>query len=288
LRSRPNLLGYAFVAPTLLFLLALNVFPLVYNVGLSFTNAQLGGATREWVGTDQYKTVFDGLDYGGALRTTGLLVLLAVGIELVLGYVLALAIHKPFPGKTVVLTILLVPMMLSPAVMGLFWSHILNEQTGVLNQLFAAVGLTGPAWQDSPAWRFWSIVLIDVWMWTPFMLLISLAALGSIPPYIYEAAEIDRASAWTVFRRITLPMSAPLLGLAVLLRLTDALKMFDVIMAVVGPSEQGTRTLSVQLYQRMMKDFRIGEGSAYAIVVLVMVIALATLFTRYLARLQRR
>ena len=202
------------------------------------------------------------------------------------GFVLALALKDRFRGKGAVLTVLLVPMMLSPAVMGMFWNLILDPTYGIVNQALAAVHLPAPNW--SRDWKFVTIVLIDVWMWTPFMLLISLAALNSIPTYLYEAAEIDRAGRLTVFRRITLPMCAPLLLLGVLLRTTDALKQFDLVMATTGGNDAATQTLSALMYQDMLAPGEVGRGGAYACIVLVIVIALASLFTRYLARMRRK
>ena len=120
------------------------------------------------------------------------------------------------------------------------------------------------------------------------MLLIGLAALQAIPPSLYEAAEIDRASAFTAFRRITLPLAAPLLGLAALLRATDALKQFDLVMAITGPNDATTQTLSTLLFQVVFRDGKVGLGASYACVVLVAVIAVATLFTRYLERLREQ
>jgi len=131
-------------------------------------------------------------------------------------------------------------------------------------------------------------VLVDVWMWTPFMMLISLAGLNAIPKYIYEAAEIDRAGRWMIFRTITLPMCTPLLGLAVLLRATDALKQFDLVMAITGPNDMSTQTLSARIYQVVFRDYKVGLGSAYGVVILVAAIAVATLFVRYLDSLGRR
>lgn len=293
-------LGYAFVAPTLAFLVLFNLFPLLYNVVLSFTNAKLTGGAWQWVGGTNYARVFAKEEYWAAMRTTGAFVGCAVGIELALGFALALALRDRFPGKSAILTILLVPMMLSPAVMGLYWTLILNSDYGVLNQFLAGIGLPQPRWLIESAWtpvdgwdwrvslKFAAIVLVDVWMWTPFMMLIALAGLNSIPGHLYEAAEIDRASRWTVFRRITLPLCAPLLILAVLLRATDALKQFDLVMAMTGPNESTTQTLSALLYQVEFKDMRIGQGSAFACIVLVVAIALATVFTRYLDWLAKR
>jgi len=278
---------YGFVAPALIFLIALNIFPLFYDIALSFQNAELSGGESAWVGGKNYGTVFGERKFADAIRTTALFVALAVSIELALGFILALALKAPFAGKTAVLTVLLVPMMLSPAVMGLFWNLILNGQYGILNQGLASVGLPQPQWLTDNDLKFFSILMIDVWMWTPFMMLIALAGLNAIPKYIYEAAEIDRASRWTVFRRITLPMCAPILVLAVLFRSTDALKQFDLVMAVTGSNDAATQTLSALLYQVAFRGYKVGLGSAYACVILVSIIALATVFTRYIDRIQR-
>jgi multiple sugar transport system permease protein len=284
-------LKLGFVAPTLIVLITLNLFPLFYNVVLSFTNAELSQSDYSFVGGRNYRMIFDALTYpkfGDALRTTGLFVAVAVMLELLLGFCLALALKAKFRGKPVVLTVLLIPMMLSPAVMGLFWNLVLSAHNGILNQALGAFGLPTPHWLTEPKLKLLSVVLVDVWMWTPYMMLIALAGLNAIPGYIYEAAEIDRASPWTVFRRITLPMCAPLLFLAVLFRTTDALKQFDLVMALTGPNDASTQTQSALLYQLVFGNQRVGLGSAYACVVLVVVIALASVFTRYLDWLAKK
>lgn len=287
------LLRWGLIGPALALLLAFNVYPLVYNVVLSFTNADLTGSAWEWVGTRNYSTVFSdksyAAKYGAALRTTGLFTIAAVTIELILGFLLALALKRPFRGKTAILTVLLVPMMLSPAVMGLFWNLLFDGSYGPLNQLLGLLGVPTseqPVWRTD--WKFLCLLVVDVWMWTPFMMLIALAGLNAIPTSLYEAAEIDRASAWRVFSRITLPLCAPLLGLAVLLRATDALKQFDLVMAITGPDDAATQTVSALLYKITFGSGKVGLGSAYACIVLVVVIAVATLFTRYLDWLARR
>jgi len=280
---------WGFVAPALLFLIALNLFPLVYDVVLGFTDAELSGGQREWVGGRNYERVFGDPEFAAAIRTTAKFVAVAVGAELLLGFGLALCLRDRFPGKAAVLTLLLLPMMLSPAVMGLYWNLVLQGDYGVLNQALRMVGVArAPGWLTDPDLKFWAIVLVDVWMWTPFMMLIAMAGLNAIPRHLYEAAEIDRAPPFTVFRRITLPLCAPLLLLAVLLRTTDALKQFDLVMALTGPNDASTQTLSALLYQTMFRGYKLGLGSAYSCVVLVGVIALASLFVRYLDRLERQ
>jgi len=282
-------LKVGFVTPALLLLLCVNIFPLLYSIWLSFTNADLidsGSAVS--VGVLNYSFLFFDPRYAEALRTTALFVVGAVSAQLVFGYGLALCLRDRFRGKAVLLTLLLVPMMMPPAVMGVYWKLILDGSYGVFNHLLSFLGLGQPQWTTDPDLKLLSLLIVDVWMWTPFMLLICLASLNAIPSYIYEAAAIDRASRWRVFCRITLPMSAPLVGLAVLLRATDALKQFDLVMAVTGPNDGATQTLSALLYQVMFRDGKVGMASAYSYVVLVVVIALASVLLRYLNRLQRQ
>lgn len=286
--GRRDWLKYGFVAPALLLLLAMNVFPLLYSIFLSFTNADLVGGESQGVGGLNYALVFRAPQYAAALRTTALFAALAVGCELVLGFALALCLKDRFRFKPALLALLLIPMMLPPAVMGIYWKLVLNGSYGILNQALAALGLGQPQWITDPGLKFFSILLVDVWMWTPFMMLIGLAALNAIPGYIYEAAAIDRASRWRAFCRITLPMCAPLLGLALLLRATDALKQFDLVMAFTGPNDAATQTLSALLYQVVFRDGKVGLGTAYSYVVLVLVIALASVFLRYMERLRQR
>lgn len=279
----------SFVAPALILLLCVNIFPLFYSIWLSFTNADLiGSAASQSVGTLNYRFVFLDPRFAEALRTTALFVVLAVGSQLILGYSLALCLRDSFRGKPLLLTLLLIPMMMPPAVMGVYFKLILDGSYGVFNQGLGVLGLGQPQWTTDPDLKLLSLLVVDIWMWTPFMLLICLASLNSIPRHIYEAAAVDRASRWRVFRRITLPMSAPLVGLAVLLRATDALKQFDLVMAITGPNDGATQTLSALLYQVMFRDGKVGLASAYSYVVLVVVIALASIFLRYLTRMRQQ
>ena len=156
----PGWLKWGFVGPTLLFLIVLNVFPLIYNVMLSFTDAQLGRERREFVGVANYSRVFEDPRFAGAMRTKGLFVVAAVSAELLLGFILALALQKGFRGKSAVLTILLIPMMLSPAVMGLYWHQILNGTYGVLNQVLRAVIVDVLFWMSSTFLKVLSFILL--------------------------------------------------------------------------------------------------------------------------------
>src|SRR6185436_261073 len=153
-----------------------------------------------------------------------------VAIELVLGFALALLLNRNFRGRGVVMTFMLIPMMLSPVVVGLFWRFMMRADTGILNYFIRDVFHFAPVfWLTNLKVALWSVVLVDVWMWTPFMMLISLAGLSAVPQYLYEAAAVDRASAWFKFRHITLPIIAPLLLIGIIFRLMDTYKLFDIV-----------------------------------------------------------
>ena len=177
-KSREWILKYGLVGPVLVFLVSFNLFPLFYNIVLSFSNSKLTRDGFDWIGTKNYGRLFDVAthpEYAAALQTTALFVVLAVSIELLLGFFLALSLRDKFKGKTVILIILLIPMMLSPAVMGIFWRYVLDAEFGVINQFLSMLKVSPPVWQRD--WKFTTILLIDIWMWTPFMMLISLAAM---------------------------------------------------------------------------------------------------------------
>src|SRR3977135_2019957 len=227
-------LAWLFITPTIVLLLAINIFPLVWTIYLSFTNyrANRANAPVRWLGIDWYQTILTDPDIWAAMQVTAHFVIWTVVIETVLGFVLPFCIDKKFRGHGMWPPIILLPMMLSPAVVGNFWTFLYQPQIGLFNSGIALVtGVDPSSFQMIGNVKLapWSIVLVDVWMWTPYVMLICLAGLRSIPDYIYEAAEVDRASAWRRFRSVTLPMVMPFLMLAVLFRGIENFKMFDMV-----------------------------------------------------------
>ena len=286
--SASRFLAWGFVAPALVLLLAMNLFPLILNVYLSFTNADLSGGVLKTIGARNYTVLFSQVRYANALTTTALFVVCSVSIELVLGFVLALALRDRVPAKPVVLALLLVPMMLCPVVLSLFWNLILNGHYGVLNQLLGALHLPQPQWLTDDDLKLVSILLVDVWMWTPFMMLISLAGLNAIPKHIYEAAEIDRAGRFMVFRthhaadvRAAAGPRRPLAGD----RCAQAIRPGH---GHHGSERRHDADAVGRIYQVVFRDYKVGLGSAYGVVILVAVIAVATIFVRYIDGLNRR
>lgn len=281
-----------FIWPTLLLLIAFNFFPLFYSLYLSFTSFRVtGNQAPVWVGIQNYTTILTDPTLWEAFTTSGRYVLFSVALQTVVGFGLAMLIRGKFRGSGVVTTLILIPMMLSPVVVGLFWKLIYNPNFGYFNYL---VGMGGGGQLDMLASRIGnqavagvalaSVILVDVWMWSPFVMLLVLSGLNAIPDYLYEAAAIDRASSWFQFWHITVPQVMPLLLIAVLFRTIEALKSFDLVMGLTGggPGNQ-TELIAVYLYRvAFAGQFRTGYSSALAYIILIIVIAISNLYIRNL------
>ena len=286
-----------FIWPTLALLIAMNVFPLFYSLYLSFTD--YSAITREtpvWIGFDNFTRILNDEQLWQYFSTTGRYALMSVGLQTILGFTLAMLVREKFRGSGMVTTVILVPMMLSPVVVGLFWKLMYNPTFGYFNYLLGfndpsvAPDWLASSWarQPMPGLALWAVVLVDVWMWTPFVMLLVLSGLKAIPDYLYEAAAIDRASSWFQFWRITLPQVAPLLLIAILFRTIEAVKSFDLVMGMTGggPGVQ-TELIAVNLYrQAFLGQWRTGPASALAYIILIIIIAVSNLYIKYLNQIR--
>jgi len=277
-----------FIAPTIILLVAISIFPLIWSVYLSFTQYKVTGVDAPiWVGLNNFRDILtenDLYDNWKQFQFTAVVVISAVGIEFLLGFGLAMLLVRKFPGRGLILTLMLTPMMLAPVIVGLFWKFMLDASFGVVNYMQSAwFNLPRVDYLNQPTSATISIIVADVWMWTPFMLLISVAGLSAIPTYLTEAALVDRASAWFRFRHITLPLVWPLLLIALLFRTIDAIKLFDLPFTLTGGGPgQATWTISYTLYQKAFNDYDTGSACALAYIILIMVIALANIYIRNL------
>lgn len=282
-----------FIWPTLFLLIAINVFPLFYSLYLGFTDySAITRAGPVWVGIQNFQNILRDEQMWRYFSTTGRYALLSVGLETLIGFGLALLVREKFRGSGLLTTLILVPMMLSPVVVGLFWKLMYNPSFGYINYL---LGFSNPAQgpdflassfarQPVPGLALWAVIIVDVWMWAPFVMLLVLSGLKAIPDYLYEAAAIDRASSWFQFWRITLPQVAPLLMIAVLFRTIEAIKSFDLVMGMTGggPGDQ-TELIAVNLYrQAFLGQWQTGRASALAYIMLIIIIAASNLYIRYL------
>jgi multiple sugar transport system permease protein len=302
IRSSPGLSDRAlqnlFIWPTLVLLIAMNVFPLIYSLYLSFTNySAIAKNPPVWVAFDNFARILSDEKMWFYFTTTGKYVLFSVALQLILGFALALLLREKFFASGLVTTLILVPMMLSPVVAGLFWKLMYNPTFGYVNFLLGfGSSRMAPDWLASkyggqvvPGVALWAIIIVDVWMWTPFVMLLILSGLKAIPDYLYEAATIDRASSWFQFRRITLPQVAPLVLIAVLFRTIEAFsKSFDLVMGMTGggPGDQ-TEVIAVNLYRQAFQgQWVTGRASALAYMVLIIIIAVSNLYIRNLNKMK--
>lgn len=261
--------------------------PLFYALYLSltdFTLTQQGAA--EFVGASNYQESLTNEDLWGAFRTTGTYVLIAVSFETVLGILIALSLQKQKWARDITRAMLLAPMFITPIAVGLTFRFLLNDQLGAIPYLLDEIGISYDFLGTGNA--LFTLALIDVWQWTPFMVLLLLAGLESIPKQPMEAARVDGAGAFYIFRRITLPLLTPILSVAILLRSLDALKVFEYVYATTrgGPGTE-TETIQYFTYQTGIQFFRLGEASSMAFILLAIVLPLIIiLFRRLDARRQ--
>lgn len=266
--SQSRSLPYLLTLPALLALLGI-LYPFFLGVYYTFTNYVLTDPAHiQWVGLRNYGVIFSDARFWQAIQVTFIFAFSAVGIELVLGLSVALALNHSFPGVQVLRSLLIVPMMIPPIVSALMWKVILlPTNQGVLNHLLSLVGIPSVAWLGDSSSALVSLILIDVWIYSPFAILILLAGLQALPKEPYEAAEVDGVSGWVVFRRLTLPMLTPCLVLITLFRLIDSLKVFDVIYATTKGGPAGaTTTLHIHSYYEAIRWFKMGHGMVYLFV----------------------
>lgn len=294
-RSQPqrglsdNALKHLFLWPTLTLLILFNIFPLLYSLFLSFTDySAIANQPPVWVGLANYQDLLGDEQLWIYFRNTGLYALLSVSLEVLVGFGIALLLRRRFRGSGIITTVILIPMMCSPVVVGLFWKLIYNPGFGILNYALGFPIGRGPDWLGSSQLALWAVVIVDVWMWAPYVMLLCLAGLSAIPDYLYEAAEIDRANWLYTFWRITLPQVAPLLMIAILFRTIEAFKTFDLVMGLTGGGPgDATELVSVNLYRlAFLGQFNTGKSSALAYIVLVIITGVSNIYVRYLNRIK--
>ena len=286
-RLRQRLLDEAlaplFLAPALILLLLILVGPFGYMVWTSLTDLSFALPDRggHFVGFDNFRRLMHDPIFWHSFLLTLWFVVAVVVLELGLGFALALLFRHQLRRQGIVLTLFLIPMMLAPVAIGLIWKLLLQGDFGMLTHYLRAVGIIGlrTALLSDPGLVLPTIMLIDVWQWTPFVTLVLLAGLLSLPREPYEAAVMDGARPWQIFRDVTLPMLRPIIALVVLLRAIDAFKEFDKVFILTGggPGIE-TELLSIYTYRINFKDWDLGYGAACAFMVYLVVLIMCSVF----------
>ncbi len=269
-------------------ILALSIFPLAFSLWVTFVEYDFTvGTEHPWVGLDNFRDNLNDPVWWSSVRVTAILATSAVAVELLLGLLLALAMLRSFRGRRVLMVVIVIPLFMSPVVVGGFWDLFLRRPIGPANNILGwfwpgdvAVDLT----QDG-IWPFVSIVMADAWQWTPFMFVILLAGLSSISSELYEAADIDGAKPRQSFFFVTLPLLAPIILVAVTFRFIDAAKLFDIIYTLTrgGPGTE-TYTTSYFLYYQGFERFHLGQGTAGSWMFMIMLSFIAYWLVRRLLK----
>ena len=283
----PERRGALLVAPAIFVLFVMNIFPLMWSFGLSFFNYRANRLTvPNFRGLYYYERVLTDPVVWERFQTTAIIVGSSVLLQLIVGFLLALLFEREFPGRRILLMLVLTPMMLSFVAVGVFFKLFYEPTFGLLSQFVSVFTGEPYAILATPTSALIGIIVADAWMWSPFVMLLVLAGLVSVPKYLYEAAEIDRASWWRRFRTITFPYIKSLLLLAILFRTIETFKLFDIVYIITeGGPGSATETIAVYVYRLAFQFFRTSQSAALAYIILFVVIVLTNL---YLYAVKRR
>jgi multiple sugar transport system permease protein len=262
---------YYIVAPAVLLLLLIGLFPLIYSLVVSFQRLTMTEQDTSFAGLANYLALFSDLRLWQALLHTAILTLIALPLELILGLAMAQLFLEKLPGRQFFVALLVLPTVISPIVAGATWRLLLDNRYGPVNQVIGWFTGTPPTllWNVSPTLVYPAIILCEVWQWTPFMFLILLAALSNVDRSLTEAAEIDGAGYWRTFFKIVLPAIWPVMAIALLIRCLDLARIFDIIWALTagGPGTM-TETISIYTYVQGFQQFETSYTAAIAFLVI--------------------
>jgi multiple sugar transport system permease protein len=275
------------VAPAVCLILALSIFPLLFSLWVSFVNYDFQIPGHAFVGLKNFEQVVADPVARWSLVVTAILSGSSVVIEFVLGLALAMALTATFRGRGLVMSLIIVPLFISPVVVGQCWALMLQRPFGPTNYILSQLlGFDVTiSWLTQAPWNFIALIVADVWQWTPFMFVILLAGLSAVPPHVYEAAELDGVGAWQTFWYITVPHIAPMMLLALTFRLLDAVKLFDIIFVLTGGGP-GTNTYSASyyLYTIGFTQFHLSNATAGSWIFLVLTVIVVMFLVRRLLK----
>ena len=266
---------YLFIIPSLVVIGAVIIFPWLFTVYMSAFDWKIGSAAH-FVGFENYTNLVSNRRFLESVVRTFYFTALAVIAPVILGTIAALIFHREFPFRGVLRGVFIMPMMATPVSIALVWTMMFHPQQGVLNYLLSVIGLPPSLWVYSPTLVIPSLVMVEVWHWTPLVMLIVLGGLAALPLEPYESAKLDGATEWQLFRHITLPLVAPFMLVAVVIRTIDALKAFDTIYVITsGGPGTASETINLYLYLQAFAFYNIGNASAVVVIFFIIVLALA-------------
>jgi multiple sugar transport system permease protein len=267
------------LGPCVVYLLAFSVFPLAYSLYVALCDYDQVTGDLTYIGLGNFRELFSSTEFWQATRNTAIFTFGGVALQVVLGTALALFFDQRLRGSAIVRGILILPMLLTPIVVGLMWRALLNPDWGLLTWLAGKVGIDDPQWLSDPGTALRVLLVVDTWQWMPFVFIIVFARLQALPREVFEASSVDGASWWQRTRHLTLPLLLPAIVFAAIFRGIDAFRTFDLVYGLTGGGPgQATTTLSFEAFQNGFSFFRYGYASAVAyFMVVVMAVGLTVL-----------
>ncbi|MBM3516402.1 MAG: sugar ABC transporter permease [Alphaproteobacteria bacterium] len=288
-RLRENQVAWLLITPTIIILVALSVYPLIWSGAMAFRvenlfNPKIG----KWVGFRNFDfLLFNDDTFWKTIWLTFVWCAVVVSVQLVLGFLLALLMDTTMRAVGVLRTLLVIPVFISPVAMGLTWRFMFEPVSGVINYLITSVGFDRGAWHTATDTALVAVMIAEIWQWTPFVTLIMLAGMQGISPEVIEAARLDRVRGWTYLQRIVIPLIWPVITVVILLRVVDSMRIFDLIYVITrgGP---GTATLlaSVNTYS-IFQSGRLGVMAAYGFLIVILINIVVFAFLRVLYRQEK-
>lgn len=269
-------------------MLAFTIYPLIYSLNVSFQEYELVAEEEShYVGLENYRAVLFGpfSIFQESLKVTIIFAIVAVTAEFLIGLGLALLLSGEIRGRSIIRSSIILPLAVSPVIVGLMWRFMYNEEFGIINYFLSVFGLPSRAWLGQSLTALPAVIIVDIWHWTPFMFLILLTGVLALPKEPYESAQIDGASTWQIFKTVTLPLLRPVMLVALVFRTIDIFKIFDEIYVLTwGGPGTATEVLSMYIYRIGFKYFHIGQAAALSWIFLIIVTAIATVYVRLLSK----
>lgn len=289
LTGNKRLIGWVLIVPTIIVLMIVTIYPMIYMFFISFHNwSIIATLPRQFVGIGNFLKMFDDPAFHNSLRLTIIFVVLASVIELALGLAIALLLSQNRGGIGIIRTLFILPAILAPVVVGLAWRSMLSAEIGIVNYFLRNIGLPPQPWLGQKFLGFVSIIIADVWEWTPFATLVLIAGLNSLPVEPLEAALVDGASKWQVFRYITFPLLVPIITVVLLFRTLDAFKVFDTVYMMTGGGPgRATDVFSFLIWRKAFFENQLGYAATLSIILLVVTILIAQGYIRILKSVRK-
>ncbi|MFF4775986.1 carbohydrate ABC transporter permease [Microtetraspora fusca] len=277
--------AWVFLTPAIVLLAGMLLYPIIYTVWVSLTDFDLSTfQPGDWVGLKNYEAVINDPGFLQSLKVTGVYLVIALPVQLVLGFAIAFLLNVEWRGRGVLRALFLIPMVVAPVVAGGIWRMLLDPLWGVVNYALGLVGIGPVEWIGDPTLAMVSLIVIDSWRWTPFVVLVASAGIMALPSDVYEAAKSDGASRWQTLRHVTVPLLVPVIAAAFIVRWLGAVKMFDIALAATkGGPGQATDVVNLYIYEKGFRGLEFGSASSMATIVLV----ITMIITYFLFRLSR-